>query len=99
MVRSHPRPHDPGETSMTNFLVTRFLGRLKVNHGAGHIEFELRSPAEIEKRGARILLHIDGLGDIPRFEDGMVIHIKASDFEFVKEEDGEVSDDRRGDVP
>jgi hypothetical protein len=58
-------------------LVTRLLGRLKVNHGDGVIEFEIRNPTEIRRRGARRLLRITGLGDIPRLQDGVTIDIDA----------------------
>ena len=65
---------------MTNYrgggkLVTRLLGRLIVYHGDGIVEFEIRSESEIEKRGMKVVLRIDGLGDIPRLFDGNVIQV------------------------
>jgi len=65
---------------MTNYrgggkLVTRLLGRLVVYHGDGIVEFEIRNESEIEKRGMKVILRIDGLGDIPRLFDGNVIQI------------------------
>lgn len=70
-------------------LITRLLGRLEVIHGKGVIEFRLRSPIEIEKRGVRTVLRIEGLGDIPRLEDGMTILIDMKEHTayFVKKRD------------
>lgn len=87
---------------MTGFLITKLLGRLKVSHGDGSIEFELRNPKEIEKRGAKVLVKIEGLGTIPRFEDGMVIRLnldQGSNVRFTtEEEDAQIPHARRGDL-
>lgn len=78
--------------------VTRLLGRLKVVHRDGLVEFELRSPAEMKKRGAKVLLHIENLGEIPLLEDGTVIVITAvqARFERTNEATEDVPVDRRG---
>lgn len=56
-------------------LVTRLLGRLKILHRSGTIEFEIRNPDEIRKRGVRTILRIKGLGEIPYITDGISINI------------------------
>lgn len=68
-------------------LVTRLLGRLEVFHGDGVVEFRLRSESEIEKRGAVVIMRIEGLPDIPRLEDGMSILVmaKSDGVTFTKE--------------
>jgi hypothetical protein len=56
--------------TMARNLVTRLLGRLVINHGYGHIEFELRNPREIEKRGTKTIIRIVNTGDLPFLSDG-----------------------------
>lgn len=73
-------------------LVTRLLGRLKILHGSGVVEFEIRNPKEIEKRGARIIFKAEGLGEIPFLAEGTVIRIDNGEVEFVKVD--EVHSDR-----
>ena len=70
-------------------LVTRLLGRLKVLHGSGVIEFEIRNPKEIEKRGARIIFRVEGLGEIPFLSEGTTIQVDANEgaARFVKSEE------------
>ena len=83
--------------------VTRLLGRLKILHSQGVIEFELRSPHAIGKLGARRILRIEGLGYIPQLEDGTTINIDYQPFgnaivKFEKTDENieEILADRRG---
>lgn len=83
-------------------LVTRLLGRLKILHGSGTIEFEIRNPDEIRKRGVKTILRIEGLGEIPYIADGMSINIDAlyqgninASFRKTDEDISEILTDRR----
>jgi hypothetical protein len=59
-------------------LVTRLLGRLEIMHGDGVIEFRLRSDNEIDKRKVVTVLRVEGLGDVPRIEDGTAVHVDVA---------------------
>lgn len=83
-------------------LVTRLLGRLKILHRSGTIEFEIRNPDEIRKRGVRTILTIKGLGEIPYITDGISINIDAlyqgnidTSFRKTDEDITEILTDRR----
>lgn len=76
--------------------VTRMLGRLKVLHKHGVVEFELRSATEMKKRGAKVMLHIENLGEIPMLEDGTVIVITAVQARFERTNE-DVHNRERGD--
>ena len=56
-------------------LTTRLNGRLEIYHGDGIIEFRLRSPDAIRKRGVTTVLRIEGMPEIPRIEEGKMISV------------------------
>jgi len=70
-------------------LVTRLLGRLEIFHGDGVVEFRLRSEGEINKRKVRTVVRIEGLGDIPRIENGMHIVVKSLAAQFERNDESD----------
>lgn len=65
--------------SDTGQLVTRLLGRMKILHRDGVIEFEIRNPREVTKRGTNLILKIEGLGKIPFLDGGRTIQVDANE--------------------
>ena len=47
-------------------LINNINGALKIQHGRGTIEFNVRNPDKIRNLGARTILIIEGLGEIPK---------------------------------